>query len=71
MGVQANLVEKSGAWYSYNGNRIGQGKDNVRTFLKENPEMAAEIEAKVRELLLPQKKVKAAENDAVEDDLEA
>jgi recombination protein RecA len=70
MGVQANLVEKSGAWYSYNGNRIGQGKDNVRTFLKENPEMAAEIEAKVRELLLP-KKVKAAENDAVEDDLEA
>lgn len=70
MGVQANIVEKSGAWYSYDGNRIGQGKDNVRNFLKENPTTAAEIEAKVRDLLLP-KKVKAAENDAVEDDLEA
>ncbi len=70
MGVQANIVEKSGAWYSYDGNRIGQGKDNVRSFLKENPTMAAEIEAKVREILLP-KKVKAAANDAVEDDLEA
>ncbi|MCX4191085.1 recombinase RecA [Methylophaga sp. OBS1] len=70
MGVQANIVEKSGAWYSYDGNRIGQGKDNVRNFLKENPTTAAEIEAKVREILLP-KKVKAAENDAVEDDLEA
>ncbi len=70
MGVQANIVEKSGAWYSYDGNRIGQGKDNVRNFLKENPTTADEIEAKVREILLP-KKVKAAENDAVEDDLEA
>jgi recombination protein RecA len=70
MGVQANIVEKSGAWYSYDGNRIGQGKDNVRTFLKENPEMAADIEAKVRELMLP-KNVKASNDNAVEDDLEA
>ncbi|GAB4293542.1 MAG: recombinase RecA [Methylophaga sp.] len=70
MGVQANIVEKSGAWYSYNGTRIGQGKDNVRAFLKENPAMAAEIEAQIRELMLP-KKVKAGESDAVEDDVQA
>ena len=70
MGVQSDIVEKSGAWYSYNGNRIGQGKDNVRTFLKENPDMAAEIEAKIREIMLP-KNSKANESDAVEDDIEA
>jgi recombination protein RecA len=51
MGVEADIVEKSGAWYSYNGERIGQGKDNAREFLKENPEMAKEIEAKIREKL--------------------
>jgi recombination protein RecA len=55
LGVQENIVEKSGAWYSYNGTRIGQGKDNVRTYLKENPEMAAEIEAKIRAVMLPKK----------------
>lgn len=48
MGVQAGVVEKSGAWYSYNGDRIGQGKDNTRDFLKQNPAIAKEIEAKVR-----------------------
>jgi len=53
LGVQQGVVDKSGAWYSYDGNRIGQGKDNVRNFLKENPKMAAEIEAKIRALLLP------------------
>lgn len=49
LGVAANVVEKSGAWYSYNGNRIGQGKDNVREYLKEHPAMAIEIENKIRE----------------------
>ena len=53
LGVKEGIVDKSGAWYSYSGNRIGQGKDNVRLFLKENPDLAAEIEAKVREKLLP------------------
>ena len=48
MGVANNLIEKSGAWYSYNGERIGQGKDNVRLFLKEHPDMANDIEAKLR-----------------------
>ncbi|GAB1578608.1 recombinase RecA [Bordetella petrii] len=49
LGVQAGVVDKSGAWYSYNGTRIGQGKDNVREYLKEHPELAIEIENKVRE----------------------
>ncbi|MCD8537486.1 MAG: recombinase RecA [Burkholderiaceae bacterium] len=49
LGVAANIVDKSGSWFSYNGNRIGQGKDNVREYLKEHPEMAVEIENRVRE----------------------
>ncbi|AEG70121.1 recombinase RecA [Ralstonia solanacearum] len=51
LGVEAKVVEKSGAWYSYNGERIGQGRDNCREFLRENPELAREIENKVREHL--------------------
>ncbi len=53
LGVNGGIVDKSGAWYSYNGNRIGQGKDNVRQFLKDNPEIAGEIEAQVRSKFLP------------------
>ncbi|QMT40034.1 recombinase RecA [Neisseria shayeganii] len=49
LGVVHGIVEKSGAWYSYNGAKIGQGKDNVRVWLKENPEVADEINAKIRE----------------------
>jgi recombination protein RecA len=49
LGVQAGIVDKSGAWYSYNGERIGQGKDNVREYLKERKPMALEIENRVRE----------------------
>jgi recombination protein RecA len=48
MGVEAKVLEKSGSWYAYNGEKIGQGKDNARDFLKENPELAIEIENKVR-----------------------
>ncbi|MDR3396561.1 MAG: recombinase RecA [Pandoraea sp.] len=48
LGVNAKVVEKAGAWYSYNGEKIGQGKDNAREFLRENPEIAHEIENKVR-----------------------
>ena len=54
MGVQHGIIEKSGAWYGYNGSRIGQGKDNVREFLQEHPEIAAEIEQAVRGKILPQ-----------------
>jgi recombination protein RecA len=53
LGVEHGLVKKSGAWYSYGDDRIGQGKDNVRQFLKENPDMAADIERRLRETLLP------------------
>ena len=49
LGATAGVVEKSGAWYSYNGERIGQGKDNVREYLREHPDTALEIENKVRE----------------------
>jgi recombination protein RecA len=54
MGVKMDIIEKSGAWYSYNGDRIGQGKDNVRNFLKDNPAIAQDIEAKIRGSVLPQ-----------------
>ncbi len=49
MGVENKVLEKSGAWYAYQGEKIGQGKDNAREFLRENPELAVEIENKVRE----------------------
>jgi recombination protein RecA len=52
LGVNHNLVDKSGAWYSYNGERIGQGKDNTRLYLKEHPEIAAAIDAQLRAKLL-------------------
>jgi len=48
LGVTHRIVEKSGAWYAYNGEKIGQGKDNAREFLREHPELANEIEAKIR-----------------------
>ncbi|HWU76705.1 MAG TPA: DNA recombination/repair protein RecA, partial [Rhodanobacter sp.] len=46
------LIDKSGAWYSYKGDRIGQGKENVRQYLREHPEMANEIDAELRARLL-------------------
>ena len=52
LGVQNGLVDKAGAWYSYNGDRIGQGKENVRQHMLKNPQMANEIDVKLRELLL-------------------
>jgi recombination protein RecA len=51
MGVEARILDKSGAWYAYNGEKIGQGKDNAREFLRENPDLAVEIENKVREAM--------------------
>ena len=52
MGVEAKLVDKAGTWYGYGGDRIGQGKENARQFLKDNPSVAAELEARLREKLL-------------------
>jgi recombination protein RecA len=53
MGVDAKLIEKAGAWYSYNGERIGQGKENVRQWLKDNPAVAKDLEGKLREKFVP------------------
>ncbi|MEJ2577122.1 MAG: recombinase RecA [Gammaproteobacteria bacterium] len=61
LGVQQNVIDKSGAWYSYNGDRIGQGKENVRQFLRDNPDVAAVIEAQIRTALLPSNETEAAE----------
>jgi recombination protein RecA len=55
LGVLHNLVEKSGSWYSYKGERIGQGKDNARTFLQQHPEIAKDIEGQIRSKLIPEK----------------
>ena len=49
LGVEAGVVEKTGAWYSYNGEKLGQGKENVKLLLKDNKELKDEIEKKVRE----------------------
>ena len=67
-GVKQGIVDKSGSWYSYEGDRIGQGKENVREFLINNPEMAAEIEARIRAKLLPDTKeeVEPAEDVALQ-----
>jgi len=70
VGVKLDIVDKAGAWYSYNGDRIGQGKDNARKFLKENPEIAEEIEGRIRAELLPDRANNVVPIDkAVGDDL--
>ncbi|MES9963406.1 MAG: recombinase RecA [Candidatus Sedimenticola sp. 20ELBAFRAG] len=60
LGVKEEIVNKSGAWYSYNGDRIGQGKENVRKFLKENPDIAQEIETRVRDAVFPKPETETA-----------
>lgn len=69
LAAKADVVNKSGAWYSYNGTRIGQGRENTKTYLQEHPEMLSEIDAKVREFygLDPDGARKAPVNDAEED----
>jgi len=63
LGVEHGFVEKSGAWYSYNGDRIGQGKDNARNFLKDNPDLAETIETQLRSKLLATEEVKVDSKD--------
>jgi len=55
LGSLHGIIEKSGSWYSYNGERIGQGKDNTRVYLQQHPEVANEIDAKLRERLMPKR----------------
>jgi recombination protein RecA len=64
MGVSHGFIEKSGAWYSYNGERIGQGKDNVREFLKQNPDIATAVEGRIRAELLGKAPAATAEEEA-------
>jgi recombination protein RecA len=66
MGVEARLVEKSGAWYSCDGERIGQGKENARQYLKDNPKMAIKLEAALREKFVPQEAPRAEKDEDVE-----
>lgn len=67
LGVKNDLIEKAGAWYSYNGDRIGQGKDNVRNHMKDNPQMTEQLDTKLRDLLLPKSAAEeAADKQAAE-----
>src|SRR5580765_5912978 len=66
LGVLHNMIEKSGSWYAYKGERIGQGKDNARNFLQSHPETAREIEDALRAKLLAPKKGEAAPSEAAE-----
>ena len=76
MGVKLDIVDKAGAWYSYNGDRIGQGKDNVRKFLKEHTEIAQDIDSRIRAELLPKRgdnvvPIERAVGDDLVDDADA
>jgi len=66
LGVEHKIIKKSGAWYSYGDDRIGQGRDNVRQFLRDNPEMADEIERKIRAILLPKPDQQQEASEAAE-----
>jgi recombination protein RecA len=63
LAADKGIIEKSGAWYSYKGERLGQGRDNTRIFLKENPETLMQVEAEVREKLGVKPKAAAAKED--------
>ncbi len=73
LGVKANVVEKSGAWYSYDSQRIGQGRENAKVFLKDNPDIAAKIEAAVRANsgLIAEAIMAGEKDDSSDDDAEA
>ncbi|MCW9079536.1 MAG: recombinase RecA [Gammaproteobacteria bacterium] len=70
-GVAQGLIEKSGAWYSYNGDRIGQGKENVRSFLRENPDIARHVETQIRAALIPEEENAEDKSDAKSVDSDA
>ena len=68
LGVDQGIIDKAGSWYSYGSDRIGQGKENVREYLKTNPEIANDIEAQIRARLLPDKTAEAAAPEEAEDE---
>jgi recombination protein RecA len=66
VGVTAGIIDKSGSWYSYNGERIGQGRENVKKFFQDNPDLLETIDVKVREavgLLMPKSEAKTEKPD--------
>lgn len=65
LGVQADVIEKSGSWFSYGDERMGQGRENVKEYLRQNPQIAEEIERKIREALIPQTKKKNTEEENI------
>ncbi len=67
LGVAQGFLDKTGAWYAYKGERLGQGKENVRTYLKEHPAIAAELEASIRAVAMPQTTAAVSEDDAETD----
>ena len=67
LGVEHNFVDKTGAWYSYKGDRMGQGKDNVRQYLKDNPKVAAEIEASIRAVAITSNSAPSAVEDNLDE----
>ncbi len=69
LGVKQGLIDKSGSWYSYNGDRIGQGKDNVRNFLKENPDISTDLESKIRAEAFPEQNKSETDIKAPEKEL--
>jgi len=71
LAAELDIIQKSGSWFSYNNERIGQGRENTRLFLKDNPELCNEIEQKIRESMKDVELFKLGENEAVEADDEA
>ena len=65
LGVEHKIVEKAGSWYSYDGNKIGQGKDNAMSYLKDNPDSLKSIEDKLYEIILPEAKDVDTENNEI------
>ena len=68
IGAEANIIEKSGAWYAYNGQKIGQGRENAKLYLKDNPTLQAEIEEKVKVVLGMTPVVKAGAEELAEEE---
>ncbi len=68
VGVEAGLIRKAGAWYTYEGDQLGQGKENARTFLKDNPDLANELEKKILEKLGVGPTVDAPAGDELSDE---
>ncbi|MBD3612639.1 MAG: DNA recombination/repair protein RecA, partial [Hydrogenovibrio crunogenus] len=67
LGVKEKLIEKAGAWYSYQGQKIGQGKDNVRQFLKDNPDIYETLQVQIKERLMPKPNAPKATDEALDE----